>query len=234
MGVPAPPVRCVPTTLTSLIFCGIVVERGASMLKSPYTNHFRCVVVGLLKLHVVASILLSTFLLSSCGTTTQRIAVRNNGESLSVDGSGFGNISQCAQLILFSPPDSLNASQFVSMGLANCSGGVFSNFNWRFSYTTAPGSLQNCQLTSSWQNAVVIAVDQGSNPPSQFANQQISFAWGPNCAFICGTIGQPACPSGCLEGVNSYPGSNGNQWGTCMACGGKDSRRAQIKYATAV
>jgi hypothetical protein len=154
---------------------------------------------------LVASVLLSIFLLLGCPATTQLITVTNNGSSLSVNGAGFSNIPQCAQLAF------IGLQSLVSMGLANCSGGGFSNFNWRFGAITAPGSPQRCQFTGP-QDAVVTATDLTS---SEIASAKTSINWGPNCALVCGRIREPAaCPAGCLEGVSSNPGGPG----TC--CGG--------------
>jgi hypothetical protein len=100
------------------------------------------------------------------------------------------------------------------MGLANCAAGNFNNFIWNFSYAGVVGSNQNCQLTTP-HDAVVTATDQSNN---QVASQKISMNWGPNCAILCGNIGQPACPAGCLSGVNSHPGFPDGQ---CVACGGE-------------
>jgi hypothetical protein len=100
------------------------------------------------------------------------------------------------------------------MGLVNCQGGSFSNYNWRFGYTTPSGAPQNCQFTGT-QNVVVTATDQSS---LNTASQTLSFTWGPNCGLVCGVVGQPACPQGCLTGVNSNPGSPN---GTCVACSGE-------------
>jgi hypothetical protein len=167
---------------------------------------------GLLSLAAGAALFGSTFLFSSCGpATTQTISVTNNGSSLTISGSGFSNIPQCAQVALVGLPPPQAA---VGVGLMNCSGGAFSNFNWSYGYTTASGSTQNCQTTGT-QAAVVTATDQGN---SQVATQNVSIAFGPNCALLCGTIGQPACPAGCLTGVNSNPGAPN---GTCVACGGE-------------
>jgi hypothetical protein len=131
---------------------------------------------GLLKLRVALSILLSTFLLSCGPSPTRTITVTVNGNSLTVNGGGFSNVPQCAQLTLYvaSPSfNALNESGFFPMGLANCSGGIFENFSWSFSYTTIPGSSQSCQLQSDGISALVIALDQASTPEYQSATQQI-------------------------------------------------------------
>jgi hypothetical protein len=142
---------------------------------------------------LVASVVLSALLLLGCPPTTQQITVTNNGSSLSVNGTGFANIPNCAQLALVGLPPPQAA---VSMGFATCSGGGFSNFNWRFAAITAPGSTQQCQFTGQ-QDAVVTATDQTN---SQIATAKTSIIWGPNCALICGKAFEPACPAGCLEG----------------------------------
>lgn len=154
---------------------------------------------------LVASVLLSAFLLLGCPPTTQQITVTNNGNSLSVNGAGFSNIQSCAQLALLGlPPPQAS----VSMGWPSCSGGGFSNFNGRFAAITAPGSTQRCQFTGQ-QDAVVTATDQTN---SQIATAKTSIEWGPNCALVCGKAFEPACPAGCLEG---QPLTNG------ICCGPK-------------
>jgi hypothetical protein len=157
---------------------------------------------------LVASVLLSVFLLLGCPPTTQQITVANNGSSLSVSGVGFSNIPSCAQLALLGLPP---PQATVSMGSPSCSGGGFMNFNWQFAAITAPGSTQQCQFAGQ-QDAVVTATDQTN---SQIATAKTSIIWGPNCALICGRILEPAaCPAGCLEGVSSNPGGPG------ICCGG--------------
>jgi len=150
-------------------------------------------------------------LLAGCPKTTQNITVTNNGGSLTIGGTGFSNIPQCAQLALVGLPPPAAA---VAMGQPNCSNGTFSNFTWRYSFTTVSGSPQSCEYTGP-QNVTVTATDLSN---SQVASQSISIVTGPNCAIVCGTIGTPACPQGCLVGVNSNPG---NANGTCVACGGE-------------
>lgn len=133
------------------------------IVKSTYPNFFGCEIARL-RMLLGARVLLSAFLLLGCPGTTQMITVTNNGSSLSVTGIGFSNIPQCARLAL------TGLGTVVPMGLANCSGGGFSNFNWRFSYTP------NCQLTGR-QDALVSASDETS---SEIAFQKISIWGGPN------------------------------------------------------
>lgn len=157
------------------------------------------------------SLTLMAILVSCSPATTQKITAINSGGFITVSGSGFSHIKSCAQLsvIGFPPPNAV-----LGMGkVNNCSAGVFTNFSWRFNQITTPGALQGCQITAT-QQAVVTAVDLGN---SQTATKTIQVGTGPNCSIICGTIGQPACPAGCLTGVNNNPGRNG----TCVPCGGE-------------
>jgi hypothetical protein len=172
------------------------------IVKSTYPNFFVCEIARLRK-RLAASVLLGALLLG-CPPATETITVTNNGSSPSVSGTGFSNLPFCANLAF------TGLQEVVSMGYPNCSGGGFSNFNWRFAAITAPGSTQQCQFTGP-QDAVVTATDETS---SEIASQKISITWGPNCALICGVANEPACPAGCLEGQNLTGERNG------ICCGG--------------
>jgi len=148
--------------------------------------------------------------------------------TLTISGTNFSSIPNCAQLSL----DGLPAPQAViGIGQPPCmAGGVFQNFNWQYSVNCpSPPSL------SSSQNVVVVAVDQSTQTS---ASQTISFPWGPACGLFappcivgaqsswCGTSvcndgtcqegivtscanpPQPGCTNGCAQrgGVNTSLG----------------------------
>jgi hypothetical protein len=141
----------------------------------------------------------------ACGQMGQPVCpslqVTSNPNFLTISGSSFSNIPNCAHLSMsgLPPPEAV-----VAIGDPQCNNGSFQNFNWQYSYV-------GCS-PSTTQSVVVAGID---NQTSTAASQTVSIGWGPNCGLsgFCGQIGQAACPSGCVSGVNSG--------GTCVACGGE-------------
>jgi hypothetical protein len=143
-------------------------------------------------------------------TLTPSITVTSNPQLLTISGSGFANVSPCANLALEGLPQ---PSSNVSIGQAQCSSGSFQNFNWQYSYVG-----NGCNPSSAQVTATVFATDtQGSNAG---ASESVSIGWGPNCALAgtCGQIGQSACPGGSCS-----PGAV-NSGGTCVACGSAEGQ----------
>jgi hypothetical protein len=146
----------------------------------------------------------------ACGQLGQpacpSLEVTSNPGYLTISGSSYSNISKCVHLSMtgLPPPEAA-----VVIGDPTCVNGGFQNFNWPYSYV-------GC-TPSTTQSVVVIGTGLTSNNllSGQVASQAVSIGWGPNCGLsgFCGQIGQTACPSGCVSGVNSG--------GTCVACGGE-------------
>jgi hypothetical protein len=156
-----------------------------------------------MKLPLVISFL-SAGLLVGCSATlkpkiTATLPAAPPPAHFDVNGQGFSQISSCATVSLLGMP---SGPPIVHMKDASCTNGTF-KFDWDYTY------VAGCTPGGS-QQVFVLAVD---NPTLDPAIASVSIAWGPKCAFAgtCGKIGQPPCPSGCLEGSDLT--------GTLCSCG---------------
>ncbi len=121
-------------------------------------------------------------------------------KKLVISGSGFSHKLECVQLSLIGLP----APALVELGMPECSDGAFDDFAWRFDRV-------GCANPSKQRDIVVLGVGDLNKVPVASASGKI--AWDDKCglAEYCGAIGQPPCPTGCLEGAEAF--------GTCQHCG---------------
>jgi hypothetical protein len=149
--------------------------------------------IGLVTLSLV-------WLAGCCGGVGQpacnnpNIVVTPSPGMLSISGSNFSNVSQCAHLSMSGLPPGLPApTGVISIGDPQCNGGAFQNFNWPYSYF-------NCTPSTS-QSVTVLGVDSQT---VKGGSQSISIPWGPTCGIVghtqCGDEGEIPCANGCNAG----------------------------------
>jgi hypothetical protein len=105
------------------------------------------------------------------------LQVTTNPTFLTISGSSYSNIANCAHLSIsgFPPPQAV-----VAMGDPQCINGSFQNFNWQYS------NLVCLPSTTQTQSVVVAGVD---NSTSTVASQSVSIP-----CIACGGEGLPVCP----------------------------------------
>lgn len=124
----------------------------------------------------------------ACGQMGQpacpSLQVTANPTFLTISGSSYSNIANCAHLSIsgFPPPQAV-----VAIGDPQCINGSFQNFNWQYSGVSCVPS------TTKTQSVVVAGVD---NQTTTVASQTVSIPCIP-----CGGEGQAVCPGNvCSKG----------------------------------